>query len=80
MTGQQLAMVRKRSLCVVLQHRDDEFFLVGEIRIDGAPRQSRGSSNSAYAGSADTLLLKNPSRGFEQPRACVFARRPDSHS
>jgi hypothetical protein len=60
---------------VILEHGDDQLVLALEIRIERAPRKAGRGRNGLDAGAADSLILEDARRRFEQLFAGIVPGR-----
>jgi hypothetical protein len=79
MLCQQIETAPDRLRNVVFEHRDDQFVLAHEIRIERAAGKAGGCRNRLDAGAADPLFLEHPRGGVEQFVAGLVPRRSGSH-
>jgi hypothetical protein len=77
---EQVEVAPDRLLDVVLEHREDEFFLALEVRIERPARETGGGRDRLDAGATDPLFLEHARSGLEQLFAGVVPGRsgPDS--
>ena len=80
MPGEQIEIASDRLLDVILEHRDDQFVLALEIRIERAARKTGRSGNGLDAGAADALFLEHARRRLEQLFAGIVPRRSGPNS
>ncbi len=71
--GEQIEIALDRLLDVILEHRDDQFILALEVRIERATGETRRRRDRLDAGAADALFLEHPRGCLEQLLAGVIS-------